>query len=168
MSDNLRRFQAVRTALTQYYPDTGSQHHHRHLTTLAALVAGLVAAGSSHLPKIAQKTPEKTKLESRVKRFTRFIQNQALTYKAFFMPCARDVVVSLSTKGPLLVVFDGSALGRGCAVLMASAIYRKRALPIAWLVKRGETRHFSAEDHLCLFEAGAGAASRWHRCDLPG
>ena len=152
MSDNVRRFLAVRTALTKYYPDTGSKRHHRHLTTLAAMVAGLVAAGSSHLPKIAQKTPDKTKTESRVKRFTRFIQNQTVTYESFFMPCARDVVVSLSAKQPLLVVFDGSALGRGCAVLMASVIYRKRALPIAWLVKRGKKGHFSAEDHLCLFE----------------
>ena len=152
MSDNVRRFLAVRTALTKYYPDTGSKRHHRHLTTLAALVAGLVAAGSSHLPKIAQKTPDKTKTESRVKRFTRFIQNQTVTYESFFMPCARDVVVSLSAKQPLLVVFDGSALGRGCAVLMASVIYRKRALPIAWLVKRGKKGHFSAEDHLWLFE----------------
>ncbi len=152
MSDNVRRFQAVRTALTQYYPQTDSKRHHRHLTTLAGMVAGIVAAGSSHLPKMAQKAPDKTKTESRVKRFSRFIQNQAVTYEGFFMPCARDVVVSLSINQPLLVVFDGSALGRGCAVLMASVIYGKRALPIAWLVKRGKKGHFSAEDHLWLFE----------------
>ena len=152
MSDNLRRFQAVRTALRKYYPDTGSKRHHRHLTTLAALVAGIVAAGSSHLSKMAQKAPDKTKTESRVKRFSRFLQNQAVTYEAFFMPLAREVVVSLSTGQPLLVVFDGSALGRGCAVLMASAIYGKRALPLAWLVKQGKKGSFSAEDHLCLFD----------------
>lgn len=152
MSDNVRRFAAVRTALNKYYPHTGSKRHHRHLTTLAALVAGIVAAGSSHLPKIAQKAPDKTKTESRVKRFSRFIQNQAVTYEAFFMPLARDVVVSLSTKGPLLVVFDGSALGRGCATLMASLVYGKRALPLCWLVKQGQKGSFSAEDHLCLLE----------------
>jgi hypothetical protein len=101
---------------------------------------------------MAQKAPDKAKTESRVKRFTRFIQNQSITYEAFFMPCARDVVVSLSANQPLLVVFDRSALGRGCAVLMASVIYGKRALPIAWLVKRGKKGHFSAEDHLWLFD----------------
>lgn len=152
MSDNVRRFAAVRTALNKYYPDTGSKRHARHLTTLAAMVAGIVAAGSSHLPKMAQKAPDKTKTESRVKRFTRFIQNQAVTYEAFFMPFARDVVASLSTNQPLSVVFDGSALGRGCATLMASVIYGKRALPICWLVKRGKKGHFSAEDHLWLFD----------------
>jgi len=142
----------VRTALFKYYPHTDSKRHARHLTTLAGMVAGLVAAGSSHLPKMAQKAPDKTKLESRVKRFSRFIQNERITYERFFMPCARDVVVSLSTNQPLLIVFDASALGRGCAVLMASVIYGKRALPLCWLVKRGKKGHFSAEDHLWLFE----------------
>lgn len=152
MSDNLRRFQAVRTALTKYYPQTDSKRHYRHLTTLAGMVAGIVAAGSSQLPKMAQKAPDKTKTESRVKRFTRFIQNRRITYEGFYMPFARDVVVSLSAGQPLLVVFDGSTVGRGCATLMASVIYGKRALPIAWLVKRGKKGHFSAEDHLWLFE----------------
>ena len=152
MSDNVRRFQAVRTALNKYYPQSDSKRHTRHLTTLAAMVAGIVAAGSSHLPKMAQKAPDNTKTESRVKRFTRFIQNQRITYEAFFMPFARDVVVSLSINQPLLVVFDGSALGRGCATLMASVIYGKRALPLVWLVKKGKKGSFSAEDHLCLLE----------------
>jgi hypothetical protein len=152
MSDNVRRFLAVRTALTQYYPHTDSKRHQRHLTTLAAMVAGIVAAGSSHLPKMAQKAPDQTKTESRVKRFSRFIQNERVTYEAFFMPFARDLVGSLSIKQPLLVVFDGSALGRGCAVLMASVIYGKRALPLCWLVKKGNKGSFSAEDHLCLLE----------------
>jgi len=152
MSDNVRRFAAVRTALNKYYPHTDSKRRQRHLTTLAAMVAGIVAAGSSHLPKMAQKAPDQTKTESRVKRFSRFIQNQRVTYEAFFMPFARDVVVSLSRNQPLLVVFDGSALGRDCAVLMASVIYGKRALPICWLVKGGKKGHFSAADHLWLFE----------------
>ena len=44
MSDNVRRFAAVRTALNKYYPQTGSKRRGRHLTTLAAMVAGIVAA----------------------------------------------------------------------------------------------------------------------------
>ena len=176
MSDNVRRFQAVRTALRKYYPQTDSKRHARHLTTLAGMVAGLVAAGSSHLPKMAQKAPDKTKLESRVKRFSRFIQNEAVTYEAFFMPCARDVVVSLSINQPLLVVFDGSALGRGCAVLMASIIYGKRALPLlrqAGLapVLAGQTRQkgpfFGRRPPLAL-RAGAGVGARGDRGHLPG
>jgi len=64
MSDNVRRFQAVRTALKRYYPQSDSKRHARHLTTLAAMVAGIVAAGSSHLAKMAQKAPDQTKTEA--------------------------------------------------------------------------------------------------------
>ena len=152
MTDNVRRFMAVRTALIQHYPGMPSKRMTRHLTTLAGMVAGIVAAGATHLPKLAQKAPDKTKVESRTKRFTRFLQNQETTYERFFLPFARDLVVALSQEQPLLVVFDGSAVGRGCATLMASVIYGKRALPVAWIVKKGKKGAFSAEDHLVLFE----------------
>lgn len=152
MSDNVRRFQAVRTALIKHYPGTPTKRRTRHLTTLAALVAGIVASGKTHLSKLAQKAPDKTKAESRTKRFSRFIQNERITYEAFFMPYARELAVALSQKQPLLLVFDGSALGRGCAVLMAALIYQGRALPLAWLVKRGKKGQFSAEHHTVLVE----------------
>ena len=56
------------------------------------------------------------------------------------------------TNTPLLLVFDGSAVGRGCATLMASVIYGKRALPVAWIVKKGTKGSFSADDHLFLLD----------------
>jgi hypothetical protein len=52
----------------------------------------------------------------------------------------------LKEGGPLLIVFDSSAVGRGCAALMASVLYQKRALPLAWTVKEGEKGHFSSAD----------------------
>ena len=152
MSDNLRCFQAVRQRLLQDYPGEPSKGRTRHLRTLAGLVSGIVAAGSTHLSKVAQRAPDKTKLESRTRRFARFIQNERITYEGFFMPYAQQMIATLSKNQPLIVVFDGSGVGRGCATLMASAIYKNRALPIAWLTKGGKKGHFSAEDHLLLFD----------------
>lgn len=152
MSDNLRRLAAVRQRLIKEYPGSPSKQRTRHLKTLAALVAGIVAAGSTHLSKVAQKAPDQAKAESRTKRFSRLIKNGRITMEAFFMPYAQAVIETLSENRPLLIVFDASAVGRGCATLMASVIYESRALPIAWLVKRGAKGHFSAEDHLSLME----------------
>ncbi len=39
MSDNLRRYRAIRDALKQYYPGQPSGTVARHLTTLAALIS---------------------------------------------------------------------------------------------------------------------------------
>lgn len=152
MTDNARRFSAVRMALVKNYPAAGSPRLARHLTTLSALVAGIVAAGSTHLPKIAQKVPDQTKADSRVKRFSRLLNNERTRFETYFLPFAREVACCLAQNRPLLVVFDGSSLGRGSATLMASLVYRRRALPLAWIVKRGKKGHFSWQDHLDLFD----------------
>ena len=50
MSDNLRRYRAIRDALTQGYPGQPTGTVARHLTTLAALISGIVAGKSTQLP----------------------------------------------------------------------------------------------------------------------
>ena len=73
MSDNLRRYRAIRDALTQCYPGQPSGTVARHLITLAALISGIVGSKSTQLPHIAAKVPNGTKPESRVKRFARWL-----------------------------------------------------------------------------------------------
>ncbi len=73
MSDNLRRYRAIRDALAQCYPTSSQGNFARHLNTLAALLSGIVGSKSSQLPHIATKVPDGTKPESRVKRFTRWL-----------------------------------------------------------------------------------------------
>ena len=50
MSDNLRRYRAIRRSLTQCYPGEMSGRMAQHLTTLAALISGIVGSKSSQLP----------------------------------------------------------------------------------------------------------------------
>lgn len=151
MSDNLRRYAAVRTHLTQIHAHIDAKRHHRHLNTLAGLVAGIVAATHTQLPKVAQKAPDDTYAESRIRRFSRWLQNPRTTQARFYAPVARELIRRLSRHQPLVLVFDGSGLGRGGFTLMASAVYDRRALPLAWLVKRG-SGPFSAEAHLDLLD----------------
>ncbi len=152
MSDNIKRFNAIRKALTKYYPKSPTKRQNRHLTTLAALISGIVASKSTQLPQIATKAPDHAKPESRVKRYSRLLQNENVTETAYFMPFVKDLVEALAQRGPLVLVFDGSTVGRGCITLMASVLYKKRALPIAWIVRRGKKGHFPTELHLALLE----------------
>jgi hypothetical protein len=48
------------------------------LTTLAALISGIVASKSIQLPKVAAHVPDGTQPESRVKRLTRWVANDAI------------------------------------------------------------------------------------------
>ena len=122
-----------------------------HLTTLAALISGIVASQSSQLPRIATKVPTGTKPESRVKRFSRWVGNERVTQELYFLPYAELLLTGLGLE-PLVLALDGSTVGRGCVALMMSVIYKGRALPIAWLVREGKKGHFPEQMHIELIE----------------
>ena len=58
----------------------------------------------------------------------------------------------LASSGPLVVVMDGSEVGRNCLALVVSVLYKGRALPLAWTVVRGSKGHFSEAAHLELWQ----------------
>ena len=78
MSDNLRRYRAIRDALMHAYPTPPTGNCARHVQTLAALISGIVGSKSTQLPTIATKVPDGTKPESRVQRFARWVDNERL------------------------------------------------------------------------------------------
>ena len=88
MSDNLRRYRAIRAALTQTSPTPPTGNVARHLHTLAALISGMVGGTSPQLPHIAAKVPEGTTPESRVKRCARWLDNDRIVEERSFRPYA--------------------------------------------------------------------------------
>ena len=86
MSDNLRRYRARRDALTPWYPGQPTGTVARHLTTLAALISGIVGSKSPQLPSIATKIPDGATPESRVKRLTRWLDNARILEEVSFFP----------------------------------------------------------------------------------
>ena len=149
MSDNLRRFRAVRKSLTQLHPNPSARIT-RHLTTLAALISGIVGAKRVSLPEVAAKVPDATKPVSRERRFRRFVANDNISYSIYFTPFVTPLLSTLADIRPLTIIFDGSTVGRGCVALVASVCYKGRALPIAWLVREGKKGHFPEAMHLEL------------------
>jgi hypothetical protein len=111
-----------------------------------------VGSRRTNLPAIASKVPDRTKRESRVKRFSRWMQNERINAEIYFLPYAEALLESLAAHGILLLAMDGSEVGRKCKALMASVIYRRRALPIAWIVVKGNKGHFPEEIHVQLAE----------------
>ena len=88
MSDNLRRYRAIRDALTQGYPGQPTGTVVRHLTTLAALISGIVGGKSTQLPHSATQVPESHQPESRVKRFARWLDNERIVEEGYCVPSA--------------------------------------------------------------------------------
>ena len=126
MSDNLRRYRAIRDALTQWYPGQPTGTAARHLATLAALISGIVGSKSTQLPSVATKLPDGARPESRVKRFTRWLDNERILEEVYFLPYV-DLLLAQLALETLVVVMDGSVVGRGCLALMCHVVYKGRA-----------------------------------------
>src|SRR5712692_9057093 len=92
MSDNLRRYRAIRDAFTQGYPGQPTGTVARHLTTLAALISGIVGSKSTPLPSGATTIPDGAKPESRVKRLTRWLDNARILEEMSFLPYAERLL----------------------------------------------------------------------------
>jgi hypothetical protein len=150
MSDTYRCDRAIKRTLLQTLPARPNSHREKHINTLAALICGIVGAQQTQLPLIAGKAPAlRTKRESQIKRFDRWLDNQRVDYEVFFLPFAQAVLQSLSAQ-PLGLILDGSVVGRGCVCLMLCVVYHGRALPLCWLVVRGAKGHFSETTHCAL------------------
>jgi len=56
----------------------------------------------------------------------------------------------------VVLVMDGSGVGRGCTALMIHVVYKGRALPLAWRVRQAPKGHFPEELHIALVELISG------------
>jgi hypothetical protein len=155
MRDNLRRYRAIRAALLQGYPAQPTGTIARHLTTLAALMSGIVGRKSTQLPHIATKVPDGTKPESRVKRFARWCDNAPILEEVYFLPYA-DVLLRHLALQTVVLVMDGSGVGRGCPALMIHVVSKGRALPLAWRVRHAPKGHFPEDLPIALVELLSG------------
>ncbi len=152
MSDSHLRYRTIRTALEQLFPKHLTGHQRRHLTVLAALISGMVGSRSSQLPAIAAKVPGTAVRESRIKQYARWVQNPRISPEVFFLPFAQALLAHLSTRQSLVLIMDGSEIGRRCAVLMVSVLFHHRALPLAWVTVggRGHGGQLTEAVHLAL------------------
>ena len=76
MSDNPRRYRAIRQALTPCYLGEISARMAQPLTVLAAFISGMVGRKSRQLPGIATQIADRSKPESRVKRWSRWLDKE--------------------------------------------------------------------------------------------
>jgi hypothetical protein len=167
MRDNLRRYCAIRNALKQAYPAQPKGNFARHLNTLAALISGIVGSKSTQLPHIAAKVPNGAKPESRVKLFARWFDNAHILEEVYFLPYA-DVLLRHLALQTLVLVIDGSGVGRGCTALMIHVVSKGRALPLAWRVRQAPKGHLPEDLHRALVELVRGLIPAGARVVLLG
>jgi hypothetical protein len=151
MSDKRRRYRAVRNKLMKLYPFEPTGNLARHLNTLAYLISGIVGSKHVNLRLVAEEVPDGTKNESRIKKFSRWLVNERIEADIYFLPFAEALLANLDHH-VLALAIDGSDVGHECVTLLVSVIYKKRALPLTWVVVKGAKGHFPEETHVQLAE----------------
>lgn len=151
MSENIRRFKIVFNSLKKLCPKEPTGNYARRLTTLAYLIAGTIGAKSCQLPSIATKVIDDRQAESKIKTFYRWLKNKHVTDECYFLPYAQALLSVLCNQPKVIAIaIDGSVVARNCITLMASVIYKNRALPLCWLVLTGSKGHLKESVHIEL------------------
>lgn len=150
MSDNRRIYRRIKQGLLQLYPKQLTGNQARHLNTLTGMMTGIVQGKRCHFETMAANAPDQSKIPSRVKRFSRYTQNDRIEQETYFMPFIEELVLGLAHRGTLVTVMDGSEVGRHCLALVVSMVYKGRALPLAWTVVKGSKGHFPESAHIEL------------------
>jgi nitrite reductase/ring-hydroxylating ferredoxin subunit len=140
MRDNLRPYRAIRDAVRQGYPGEPQGRCARHVVTLAALISGIVASKRTQLATIAAQVPERRTPASRLKRCARWVDHTYVTPESSCVPYA-EMLLAPRAWQTLVLVIDGSVGGRGGLALMLHGVSKGRALPLAWVVRRGKKGH---------------------------
>jgi hypothetical protein len=123
----------------------------RHMVTLAMMVAGIVTGRNAQLSAMSSEILTAAKEKSIEMRLRRWVKHSEIDGEVVYMPFALQVLEALTSLG-LVLVMDGSQAGRGCMVLMVGVLYKKRALPIAWIVYKGKKGHTTAQRHIQALE----------------
>jgi len=149
MSDAVRMNRAISRYLKQLLAGTVQDSH---IYALAMMMTGLMRSESSNFEEIGRKSGHRSgsKFPSRVKLIHRFIKNKHISYETHFLPFIEVVIASLGLS-EFRVSIDSSKVGRGCLVLVIGLVYKKRVIPLAWLVYKGVKGHSSvAKQHALL------------------
>jgi hypothetical protein len=123
-----------------------------YLNVLSALVCGMLQTKSSQLEQIATGVPSRSKIQSQIMQFRRWLQNENVTYQVFYLPLIEKVLNVLS-KDPIVLIIDGSETAKNCVTLMVSVAYKGRALPLMWVTREGKKGHFPQKMHIELIRA---------------
>lgn len=113
---------------------------------------GILISRRVTLAAVAGEIGNTGKEESKIKQLKRWLCNERIKFEVYFQPFIQSLLQSLSTQ-TLVLVIDGSTVGRECVTLMVSVVYKKRSLPLVWVTRKGKKGHFPENIHVELIEA---------------
>lgn len=96
----------------------------------------VLCAEHVYLTEIAAYRLGRAKLASKTRQLRRFVANEAIDVWACYAPIARRVLQAAAAGGRIRLLIDTLELSGQRQILMVALAYRRRAVPIGWVVQR--------------------------------
>jgi len=146
-------YKNVRSELLKVNEQPPTGHSLKRMNNLSGFITGMIRKGSSHLPDIGYGLPQNIDANSKTTAAKRFVTNKWTDIQTQYLPYLQAflkgfIVCILLVKGEVILTIDGSQMGKHNAALMVSLVWRKRGIPICWLVKSGSKGHFKEAHHV--------------------
>ena len=135
-------------------PGASQVQFSRRICLMACLIQACVRNGHSRLESLSEATEAylTEKKSSLLQQAKRWLSNKWTDWQSFYLPFARHFLQGLAAKGEIVFIIDGSQTGHANTTLMLSVLCRGFAIPVAWVVKKGEKGHFPEGMHLDLLK----------------
>lgn len=126
----------------------------RRICLMTCLIQACIRNGHSRLESLSEATEayHAQKKSSLLQQAKRWLGNKWTDWQTFYLPFAKHFLEGLSAKGEIIFIIDGSQTGHANTTLMLSVLCRGCAIPVAWVVKKGEKGHFPEGMHLDLIK----------------
>ncbi|HRI60466.1 MAG TPA: transposase [Saprospiraceae bacterium] len=140
--------------LQQIIPAASKGQMHRRVCLMASLIQACISNGHCRLESLSEATDayQAQKKSSLLQQAKRWLSNKWVDWQTFYLPFARHFLQGLAAKGEIVFVMDGSQTGSANTTLMLSVLCKGFAIPVAWVVKKGEKGHFPEEMHTDLLK----------------
>lgn len=114
------------------------------LLTLQILVWLLQVHRQVRIERLASSFPYPIKCESRRKKIQRFLMSSNLSLSLLWFPLIKKIISTQYKKGDRLIITIDRTQWKSNNISMASVIWKKRALPIYWLLlsKKGSSNFY--------------------------
>ena len=145
MRDNLRFYHTMVAQISKWL----AGERITRVRNLALLLTGLYLGRKVHLSLIAEEWHLPGKMPSLVNRLRRFLDNPRVSVRDYYRPVAESLVSAFRGL-PIRLIIDTTKLGFNARLLTVSIAYRKRALPLAWSVHRGQTGWVAVKEQIAL------------------
>jgi len=149
-----RLYRKILKTLRKFFGKSLKGHKRSRLYKLAAFISGLMRTKRPDMRSIGSGLLQQIKCHSKEKEVKKFLENRWIDGQTYYEPYIAQIVEKIIALFPkrtdVILVIDGSKMGKNHMALLTSLFFQGRGLPLTWLVQKKPKGHFKSTKHVEL------------------